>query len=92
MHGNVRDWCLDTYHHGYIGAPADGSTWIKVDCNNYNRDDWKYHSFRGGSWNDTEEMCASYQRGFIASGKTHQNGFRVCMVLNADDRYSTSTK
>ena len=88
MHGNVRDWCLDTYHHGYIGAPSDGSAWLEVDRNDYNnRDSWNYHSFRGGSWNDTGEMCASYQRGFIANNShTRQNGFRVCMVLNSDAR------
>jgi eukaryotic-like serine/threonine-protein kinase len=85
MHGNVRDWCLDTYHHSYIGAPSDGSAWIEVDLNDYD-DSWDYHSFRGGSWNDTEEMCMSYQRGF-STMRTRQNGFRVCMVLNSDDRY-----
>jgi formylglycine-generating enzyme required for sulfatase activity len=27
MHGNVWEWCLDHWHHGYEGAPADGSAW-----------------------------------------------------------------
>jgi formylglycine-generating enzyme required for sulfatase activity len=27
MHGNVSEWCLDTYHSTYEGAPTDGSAW-----------------------------------------------------------------
>jgi len=30
MHGNVWEWCLDMWHHGYDGAPNDGSAWTEV--------------------------------------------------------------
>ncbi len=25
--GNVAEWCQDTFHDSYAGAPADGSAW-----------------------------------------------------------------
>jgi formylglycine-generating enzyme required for sulfatase activity len=28
MHGNVYELCLDHWHHGYEGTPADGSAWL----------------------------------------------------------------
>jgi formylglycine-generating enzyme required for sulfatase activity len=27
MHGNVLEWCLDSWHTNYVGAPTDGSAW-----------------------------------------------------------------
>ncbi len=27
MHGNVSEWCLDSWHEDYTGAPSDGSAW-----------------------------------------------------------------
>jgi formylglycine-generating enzyme required for sulfatase activity len=27
MHGNVLEWCLDSWHSDYTGAPTDGSAW-----------------------------------------------------------------
>jgi formylglycine-generating enzyme required for sulfatase activity len=28
LHGNVAEWCLDTWHENYDRAPVDGSAWI----------------------------------------------------------------
>lgn len=42
MTGNVWEWCEDTWHDSYKGAPTDGSAW--VDNKSLN------HVLRGGSW------------------------------------------
>jgi len=43
MHGNVWEWCLDTWHENYNGAPSDGNVWEGGDT--------RYRVVRGGSWN-----------------------------------------
>ncbi|WP_322745572.1 formylglycine-generating enzyme family protein [Plectonema radiosum] len=42
MHGNVWEWCNDTWHNNYESAPNDGGSWI--DDNDETR------VLRGGSW------------------------------------------
>jgi formylglycine-generating enzyme required for sulfatase activity len=42
VHGNVDEWVEDCYHHGYVGAPSDGSAWVSGDC--------ETRVLRGGSW------------------------------------------
>jgi formylglycine-generating enzyme required for sulfatase activity len=44
MHGNVWEWCQDTWHENYNGAPTDGSAWVDENANQ-NR-----MILRGGSW------------------------------------------
>ncbi len=74
MHGNLWEWCQDTSHKNYQGAPIDGSAWIGND--NRNR------IMRGGSWSSPPEVCRSAIRSHVASGTTFGHvGFRVCMVL-----------
>ncbi|WP_295440617.1 SUMF1/EgtB/PvdO family nonheme iron enzyme [uncultured Thiodictyon sp.] len=41
--GNVWEWVQDRYHHGYTGAPSDGSEWSS-SCRSAGR------VLRGGSW------------------------------------------
>jgi formylglycine-generating enzyme required for sulfatase activity len=69
MHGNVWEWCEDTSHNTYSGAPSNGSAWIDGDFN-------KKHILRGGSGGAPN--CRSASR---LSGDTdiryYDFGFRV---------------
>jgi formylglycine-generating enzyme required for sulfatase activity len=54
MHGNVWEWCQDTWHEDYQGAPDDGSAW--EDGQDSSR------VLRGGSWYFIPENCRSANR------------------------------
>lgn len=70
MHGNVWEWCEDTWHDNYIGAPTDGSPWI-------NNNDTRY-LLRGGSWFDSPDVCRSANRHQDPAGHVNNRyGFRV---------------
>ncbi len=68
MHGNVWEWCLDHWHHGYEGAPADGSAWLSTtEQQNPSStkpvkgviDDSEPRLLRGGSWYLIPWSCRS---------------------------------
>ena len=72
MHGNVWEWCADTRHPNYDGAPTDGSAWIENKNDNYS-------PLRGGSWYSSPYYCRSAYRS-INSRRVNSNyliGFRV---------------
>ncbi len=73
MHGNVWEWCADTWHDDYTTAPDDGKTWenggimyLKV--------------LRGGSWDSSAGECRSNSRNRMTSTIQLNNiGFRVVL-------------
>ncbi|NJM68082.1 MAG: formylglycine-generating enzyme family protein [Acaryochloris sp. RU_4_1] len=72
MHGNVWEWCLDTWHDNYTGAPTDGSAWIDNDND--------YRILRGGSWFSLPGgcRCANRLRGYPGY-RSSSDGFRVAL-------------
>ncbi|MGD1871973.1 MAG: SUMF1/EgtB/PvdO family nonheme iron enzyme [Mastigocoleus sp.] len=73
MHGNVYEWCEDTWHVNYNGAPTDGSAWI--DNDNRSR-----RILRGGSWVGDSRSCRCANRSWTYSGlRGFGSGFRIVL-------------
>jgi formylglycine-generating enzyme required for sulfatase activity len=47
MHGNLWEWCADSWHDNYSGAPIDGSAWTGSAS----------RVLRGGSWFVNPSAC-----------------------------------
>ena len=74
MHGNVWEWCHDTPHKTYTGAPTDGSAWI-------DENDTDDRIIRGGSWLNPPGNCRCAERfRFTAGFRNYNLGFRVAWV------------
>ena len=55
VHGYLWEWCADTWHDNYQGAPADGSVWALEG-------DARQGVLRGGSWKDKADQLTSTHR------------------------------
>ena len=70
MAGNVFEWCQDTYHADYSGAPADGSAWESGGSPD--------RVLRGGHWSDLAVGCRSAYRHRTSSSDLYKTiGFRL---------------
>jgi formylglycine-generating enzyme required for sulfatase activity len=60
MHGNVWEWCEDTFHDFYESAPLDGAAWTSGGMR------WSRGQFvrvmRGGGWTDRADRARSAHR------------------------------
>jgi formylglycine-generating enzyme required for sulfatase activity len=71
MHGNVWEWCQNTWHGNYAGAPADGSAWETEGA--------RSRVLRGGSWGSGPRGCRAAGRfGDAPVDRSSGIGFRVC--------------
>ncbi|MDJ0695214.1 formylglycine-generating enzyme family protein [Mastigocoleus sp. MO_188.B34] len=55
MHGNVWEWCEDTWHNNYEGAPTDGRAWVEAESSD--NDNRSRRLLRGGSWYYNPQIC-----------------------------------
>lgn len=82
LHGNVREWCEDTYHESYEDAPSDGSAWTEGG------EVWQgipKRVIRGGGWYDPAVVCRSAFR--FSNIPIHPKwglGFRPCIWPSVD--------
>jgi formylglycine-generating enzyme required for sulfatase activity len=80
MHGNVREWCADHWHDNYLGAPANGSAWVKPD-HEIPTSGVLSRLLRGGSWYYYPRDCRSaYRFKSIPIARPNYTGFRVCCL------------
>jgi formylglycine-generating enzyme required for sulfatase activity len=74
LHGNVWEWCQDTWHNNYQGSPPTSSIWESGDSS--------CKVLRGGSWLSDAWFCRSTNRSFLSpESKNYSVGFRVAFSL-----------
>jgi sulfatase-modifying factor enzyme 1/uncharacterized protein DUF4062/NACHT domain-containing protein len=77
MHGNVWEWCEDSWHPNYEGAPVDGRAW--VDEASVDR------VVRGGSFGLPAGLARSaYRTRIRPSERWHVLGFRPARSVTPD--------
>jgi formylglycine-generating enzyme required for sulfatase activity len=79
MLGNVSEFCLDSWHANYQGAPSDGSAWVSTNPSGEPIE----RVVRGGSWFSPSVDCRCAARWSIPPRSfSDASGFRVVMQTN----------
>ncbi|MEM9907156.1 MAG: formylglycine-generating enzyme family protein [Cyanobacteria bacterium P01_D01_bin.44] len=74
MHGNVWEWCADSWHRNYRGAPTNGQPRVTASAR-------QSRTIRGGGWLDTPAKIRSASRsGYAETALNRTIGFRVMTV------------
>ena len=82
MHGNVHEWLVDCFHRDYVGAPDDGSAWLKE-----NGGQCEYRQIRGNDWIEPPIFSRSGNRNSREPDiRGDWIGFRVVLPLPASPR------
>ena len=77
MHGNIWEWCQDTWHDNYNDAPNNGNAWVETD-----RNDNPSRLLRGGSWQHVPDYCRSANRYSLdPNWASNSLGLRVVCVV-----------
>lgn len=75
-HGNVWEWCLDSWHDSYLGAPLDGAAWEAEGAKDL-------RVLRGGAWDSPAGECrSSERRQSTITTRSNNIGFRVVAEMN----------
>jgi len=78
MLGNLWEWCDDTWHPRYTGAPTNGSAWVR-DASATHQD---YRVYRGGGYDDSVDKLSPTNRAASVRGDRPQHiGFRSAFNL-----------
>ncbi len=84
FHGNVWEWCEDTYHEDYEGAPADGRAWTEGGVLWHGA---RNRVYRGGCWEFPAVYCRSADRyRYVPKVRYRLLGFRLASSLPSSCR------
>jgi formylglycine-generating enzyme required for sulfatase activity len=73
VHGYLWEWCTDSWHETYAGAPSDGTAWTAGG-------DSGRRVLRGGSWKDpAAKLTSSYRRDAPSGLKDDAVGLRCVL-------------
>ena len=76
MHGNVWEWCEDSWHDNYAKKPDN----LKQNGNiTWSSSNEFYHVLRGGSWNNNTKYLRSANRSVGIADERRNNGFRLAI-------------